>query len=73
MEEKWRKQNEAVMKAHPDTPEGAGIPSPASAEAAIAAPSVDTPAPAMKNAEKPGKGAEEEKARAEPQLPLSPP
>lgn len=73
MEEKWRKQNEAVMKAHPDTPEGAGIPAPASAEAAIAAPSVDTPAPAMTNAEKPGKGAEEEKARAEPQLPLSPP
>ena len=35
MEKKWREQNEAIMRAHPATPEAFALPSPASAEAAV--------------------------------------
>ena len=88
MEEKWRKQNEAVMKAHPDVsadaPEDAGVPAPASAEAALASPPADESEPvaqesAKDRAKQPGTGkakagdAEDDKAQAEPQLPLTPP
>jgi sec-independent protein translocase protein TatB len=66
MEKKWREQNEAIMKAHPDIaaqdPVQAhdlpGLPPAASAEAALAAPSAPTaPTP-------------EPAPEAEPQLPL---
>lgn len=35
MEKKWREQNEAIMKAHPDVVEDGHAPAPASAEAAL--------------------------------------
>ena len=81
MEEKWRKQNEAVMKAHPDAPQDAGVPEPASAEAALASPPADKAEPAVEEAVKdrakhPGVAkakagdAEDGKGHAEPQLPL---
>jgi len=64
MEKKWREQNEAVMKAHPDVPEEAGAPPPASAEAPLA------PPPANKAEALAGEAQAE---RPEPQLPLPPP
>ena len=74
MEKKWREQNEAVMEAHPNAPEEADAPPPASAEAALA------PRPANKAesmAKEAGEGRAENpeggKAAAEPQLPLPPP
>ena len=86
MEEKWRKQNEAVMKAHPDTPEDAqedaAVPEPASAEAALASPPASKAEPAVQEPPKDrgeqrgsakAKKPEDDKAQAEPQLPLSPP
>jgi sec-independent protein translocase protein TatB len=66
MERKWREQNEAIMKSHPqlaasDPVTGADMaPHPTSAEAALA--TLDAPA-----------GADEERQEAQHQLPLPPP
>jgi sec-independent protein translocase protein TatB len=35
MERKWREQNEAIMRAHPATPDGFALPAPTSAEGAV--------------------------------------
>ncbi|MFA7587187.1 MAG: Sec-independent protein translocase protein TatB [Novosphingobium sp.] len=59
MERKWREQNEAIMKAHPDVPTTPA----ASAEAGVAPKSLDKPAP-----DRPASGDE-----SAPQLPLPPP
>lgn len=64
MEEKWRKQNEAIMQAHP-TPADGDVPA-ASAEAGVTPPAEIAPVPAEAAAtqtQTPG--------TAEPQLPLS--
>ncbi len=69
MERKWREQNEAIMKAHPEgAPDASGNPGgppAASAEAALTGPSASIPAalPATPV---------EHAAEAEPQLPLPP-
>lgn len=69
MERKWREQNEAIMKSHPqlassDPMTGDELgPHPTSAEAALA--TLDAP-PAPS-------GAAEERQEAHPQLPLPPP
>jgi len=74
MERKWREQNEAIMKAHPDAPvdeplEG-DVPAPASAEAALnRLPS----SRAQVLNEAAGNGQTTGKEQAEPQLPLPPP
>lgn len=59
MEEKWRKQNEEIMKAHPTPAEGAVAA--ASAEAGLPPPLAETP-PATETPKS---------ETAEPQLPLS--
>lgn len=80
MEEKWRKQNEAVMKAHPHASQE--MPSPASsADSAKAAASPKPAESSTPKAEVKRRGGEwDETARsergsrsAEPQLPLPPP
>jgi sec-independent protein translocase protein TatB len=74
MERKWREQNEAIMKSHPQLASSdpmTGEPSPphpTSAEAALA--SLDAPAgPYEPGSHEPGQPLRE----AEPQLPLPPP
>lgn len=61
MERKWREQNEAIMKAHPQ-PGDADAPVAGSAESAVPQ-LADTSQPASATPQKP----------AEPQLPLPPP
>ena len=68
MERKWREQNEAIMKAHPQLPAlgpdaDEMAPLPTSAEAALASIEPDAPRPSP----------EDEQRAAEPQLPLPPP
>lgn len=65
MERKWREQNEAIMKAHPATPDEAGEPVPGSAESAL-------PSPPSSKGEALAREAEKER-HGEPQLPLPPP
>ena len=68
MERKWREQNEAIMKAHPEIPEAPDASVPGSAESAL-------PPPASKG-EMLAREAEKERAamaNGEPQLPLPPP
>lgn len=68
MERKWREQNEAIMKAHPDASAEPDGPAPASAEAALVSPvpAVALPAPIDTAPAASGEA-------AEPQLPLPPP
>ncbi|MBV1689161.1 Sec-independent protein translocase protein TatB [Novosphingobium sp. G106] len=64
MEEKWRKQNEAIMQAHPEMPEMAAdpaLPSPAPVHDAAVHDPFDPPAEPKKQ------------EQADPQLPLPPP
>lgn len=69
MERKWRQQNEAIMKSHPqlassDPLTGAEMaPHPTSAEAALA--TLDAPSASS--------GTDEQRQEAQPQLPLPPP
>ncbi len=75
MERKWREQNEAIMKAHPEAapdPSGnPGGPPAASAEAALAAPPApSTPAPSIPAP--PPATPVDHAVEAEPQLPLPP-
>ena len=63
MERKWREQNEAIMSAHPATPEAFALPAPASAEAAAAPLSK---AEAIAHAAAAG-------TESQPSLPLAPP
>ena len=63
MEQKWREQNEAIMKAHPQ-PGDADAPVPGSAESALPPPATQGDAPARDP---------ENERTAEPQLPLPPP
>lgn len=83
MERKWREQNEAIMKAHPQLPaSGPGAdemaPVPTSAEAALASLEPDTAYQYEQNAGHPHAETNEERVAreqrlAEPQLPLPPP
>lgn len=77
MEKKWREQNEAVMKEHPDAPDEveASAPPPASAEAALARPPANKAEAMTESAkqEQPAARPEAGKDSPEPQLPLSPP
>lgn len=70
MEEKWRAQNEAIMKAHPQPGDGdapmIGAPVAGSAESALQPPRFLSTAP------EPEPEAAD-KGKAEPQLPLPPP
>jgi sec-independent protein translocase protein TatB len=61
MERKWREQNEAILKAHPQEP--ASVPA-ASAEVALPAPSSAESMPVAKPTQQ---------EQGEPQLPLPPP
>jgi len=63
MEEKWRKQNEAIMQAHPATPE-------ASADPALLA-GAPAPTPVHDAFDPPAEPKKQE--QADPQLPLPPP
>ena len=72
MERKWREQNEAIMKAHPDALAEPDGPAPASAEAAlIAAPSASPLSPPADST--PALDSTPAADPAEPQLPLPPP
>ncbi len=83
MERKWREQNEAIMKAHPQLPaSGPGAdemgPLPTSAEAALATLEQDTTQDYEQGARYPHPETDEERVAreqrlAEPQLPLPPP
>lgn len=70
MEEKWREQNEAIMKAHPQPGDGEA-PVTGSAESALQRPPLPQPQPEVAaSLDREGDG---DRARAEPQLPLPPP
>lgn len=66
MEKKWREQNEAIMKAHPD-PSDMQAPVSASAEGAAMTPLDGAPGSS------PGTRESETGPKADPQLPLPPP
>ena len=66
MEQKWREQNEAIMKASAATPG-------ASAEAGAGMEAAFPPAPASRNADSPAQPVEAAAEERAPQLPLSPP
>lgn len=67
MERKWREQNEAIMKAHPEGAPDPSVAAPASAEAALMAP------PAASVPAESGVPPADHAAQADPQLPLPPP
>lgn len=67
MEKKWREQNEAIMKAHPEAGGSTEGVAAASAEAALPSPSPVEAVPVAEPADAP------RREQAEPQLPLSPP
>jgi len=69
MEKKWREQNEAIMKAHPQAGD-ADAPVAGSAESALEPPRYPSTAPDPEPSPAPET---EHKAKAEPQLPLPPP
>jgi sec-independent protein translocase protein TatB len=58
MEQKWREQNEAIMKAHPPAAEAA-LPPPSAEESYVSPPPSVVPGP--------------DREQTEPQLPLPPP
>jgi len=59
MERKWREQNDAIMKAHPQLPQGG--------------PGAEEMAPLSASAEAGAQPSEEGRHESEPQLPLPPP
>ena len=71
MERKWREQNEAIMKVHPQLPGADDMaPHPTSAEAALA--SMEPLPPSSHTAHPQGENGDEQR-EAQPQLPLPPP
>ena len=70
MEQKWREQNEAIMKANPPVLDGPVLDGPAEATAEAALPTAG-PAPARDAFDPPAEPAKQE--QADPQLPLPPP
>ena len=71
MERKWREQNEAIMKAHPQLPGADDMaPHPTSAEAALA--TMEPLPPPGEAAHGEGR-ADEHRHQAQPHLPLPPP